>query len=290
MKKSRKFIVSLISGVCASVFMIASASADYSPSAKALGFNLEKNSYKNIGWVTEHTVKAYVVDESAVKRHCGTLTTQTLYATSKTKYLLSNQMDVWLTRTITEARKTKYNVHGFWFFMNEKNISFATSKVVENETMPKNIKLANYMATSPSQVITKFVTNGWGINKNASISYNNIEIGSGTMGRSWSSTSDVILCTTYNESRTNRFKVTYNILDPYYNTMNGKQRSYCYGLNYFYTAKSVYGTTSAMKKYLAPSNTTAYFRGYYTGSTMNSNYTVPVDGSANISFSATIGA
>lgn len=42
MKKSRKFIVSLISGVCASVFMIASASADYSPSAKALGFNLEK--------------------------------------------------------------------------------------------------------------------------------------------------------------------------------------------------------------------------------------------------------
>lgn len=42
MKKSRKFIVSLISGVCASVFMIASASADYSPAAKALGFNLEK--------------------------------------------------------------------------------------------------------------------------------------------------------------------------------------------------------------------------------------------------------
>lgn len=289
MEKLRKLIITLMSGVCATIFMIASVSADYSPDAKALGFNLDRTGYKNIGWVKEFTTKAYVTDDSGAKCHCGTLTTQTLYATSKTKYLLSNQMDVWLTRTITEGRTTKYKVHGFLFFMNEKNIPFSTIKVVEDETMPKNIKLANYMATSPSQVITKSVTNGWAINGNAAISYKDIEIGAGTMGSSWSSTNDVILCTTYNESRTNRFKVTYNILDPYYNTMNSKQRGYCYGMNYFYTAKSVYGTASAMKKYLAPSNTTAYFRGYYTGSTINSIYTVPVNGSANISFSAMIG-
>lgn len=275
----------------AGTMMCTNASAvNYSPGAKALGFNLDTGSYKNIGWVKEQSSKAYVIDDSGIKRHCGTLTTQTLYATSIEKYLLSNQMDVWLTRTYTQPKKTTYDVNGFLWFKTQKNISFVTTKVVEDETMPSGIKLAHYMATSPSQMITKSLRSGWSINANVALSYKDIEIGNASAGWAEESSSDVSLCTIKNESRTNRFKVTYNILDPYYNLLSDQQRSYCYGLNYFYTSKSVYGSSSAMKKYLAPSNTTAYFVGHYTGSAGTTIYDVPVTGTANVSFSAMIGA
>lgn len=269
--------------------MCASA-ATYSPDAQALGYKLDTSCYKNIGWVSEFNKMSYITDESGNKRLCGTLYTQTLYATNKSKYLSSNQLDVWLTRTITEPTSTKYTgFAGFLGLKKEITVKFSTRQVIEDEAMPSNIKLASYMATSPSQVITKSITSGWKINAGASISYKDVEIGGVSGDVEWSSSSDVMLCEAYNSSRTNRFKVAFTLLDPYDNTMSNKQRSYCYGTNYYYTAKAVYGTPANMKKYLAPSNTTAYFVGHYMAVSLTENYPVKLTSSANISFSAMIG-
>ena len=285
MKKIRMMVATLLVAIIACGVLLTEGKqvkAANNPDALALGFAVDTSKYNNFSKICEKTNKSYVLDEAGIVRICGTVTVQSLFATSKEKYLINNQQDIWLTRIITCGSITKYIRLQSDIVDDLINVQFGTNSVEESEYMPNGVSLASYIATSPSQMVNKTITSGWNYVGSAGYNGKYISIGAET-GVSWSSTTKKLLCSAYNESRTTRFKVKFSLLDPFFESMTEKEKSFCYGTNKFHTAKLVYGTPEVMARVQETINVTVMFKGNYLKCGRRKIQTISVYGSTQMS-------
>ena len=265
MKKIRKLVAMLLATIIMCGLLLTEVkqvNAANNPDALALGFAVDSSKYGNFSRVCEKISYVYIPDEAGIVRICGMVTVQCLFATSKEKYLINNQQDLWLTRIITNGVITSYTKLQADVIKVTDIVQFGLNSVEEWDNMPNGVTLSSYIATSPSQVVNKTISSGWSFVGSAGYNGKYVSIGASS-GVSWSATSKKLLCSAYNESRTTRFKVGFSLLDPFFDGMTEKEKSFCYGMNNFYTAKLVYGTPEVMARVQEKINVTVTFKGNY---------------------------
>ena len=118
------------------------------------------------------------------------------------------------------------------------------------------------MSTTYANQITETVKDSWTVRGTADVKYKGMKIAGG-VGVTWSTSSDKILATPYDSSRNDsQYCVKYTFLDPLINTMNQEQKSFCKTQCIFYSAKSIYGSNSAMINYSFKTVATVGFKAY----------------------------